>query len=67
MSLTERDARIAYDAGRRARRAGKPKHAAPKYDNTQRGEAQLEQFEKGWDDENRDRLALAQANVRVPA
>lgn len=67
MSITERDRRMAYDEGRRARRAGKKLHQLPRRDNTLRGELQHEACEEGWDDENRDILALVAAGMRVPA
>lgn len=67
MSITEREQRSAYDEGRRFRRAGKPKTACQKYDNTLRGRLLSDERESGWDDENRELLALAEARVRVPA
>lgn len=67
MTISERDLRMAYDEGRRARRAGKKLRELPRRDRTMRGEAQHEACEDGWHDENRELAALAAANVRVPA
>lgn len=67
MSLTKQEQNGAYDEGRRFRRAGKPREACQKFDNTVRGRALNEARERGWDDENRERLALASAGVRLPA
>ena len=67
MSITERDWRMAYDEGRRARRAGKQLSGLPRRDRTLRGEKQHEACEDGWNDENTELLALATAGVRVPA
>lgn len=51
MSATERDLRIAREAGERAARLGKPVSACPPYDNTARGCAQAEAWQMGHDDE----------------
>lgn len=67
MSLTPRDHAIAYHAGRAARRAGKKVKDCPPYDNTLRGDAQVEAWVDGFNDEDRERAALVAAGWRVPA
>lgn len=51
MSATERDLRIAREAGERAARLGKPVSACPPYDNTARGCAMAEAWQMAHDDE----------------
>jgi hypothetical protein len=67
MSLTTQEHNAAYDEGRRYRRARRPRESCAKHDRTLRGERLKDARESGWDDEDRDQLALRNAGVRVPA
>lgn len=57
--MNQQQYKQAYESGRRARQAGKPRDSSPRYGMDRDSQALRERWREGWDDADKERRSAA--------